>query len=167
MPRRARRCRVVCTVSSSLIQHRALSIAMAMMALVCICSNKTAVLTWHASGQVVGEDRCPIVDTYWQTETGAHVLAPIPGVWPAKPGSATLPFFGVQPAMVNEQVCTAQHSTAQHSSFLHSACWSMAVVLAACMQHMYIMLYRSAIVVVLHLCKMTANSVTGLCNQAW
>ena len=85
---------------------------MAMMALVCICSNKTAVLTWHASGQVVGEDRCPIVDTYWQTETGAHVLAPIPGVWPAKPGSATLPFFGVQPAMVNEQVCTAQHSTA-------------------------------------------------------
>ena len=86
---------------------------MAMMALVCICSNKTAVLTWHASGQVVGEDRCPIVDTYWQTETGAHVLAPIPGVWPAKPGSATLPFFGVQPAMVNEQVCTAQHSTAQ------------------------------------------------------
>ena len=121
-------------------------------------------LTWHASGQVVGEDRCPIVDTYWQTETGAHVLAPIPGVWPAKPGSATLPFFGVQPAMVNEQVCTAQHSTAQHStaqhstaqhstaqhstaqhstaqhsSFLHSACWSMAVVLAACMQHMYIM----------------------------
>lgn len=54
--------------------------------------------------QVVGGDRCPIVDTYWQTETGAHVLAPLPGVWPAKPGSATLPFFGVQPAMVNEQV---------------------------------------------------------------
>ena len=58
----------------------------------------------YLSTQVVGEDRCPIVDTYWQTETGAHVLAPIPGVWPAKPGSATLPFFGVQPAMVNEQV---------------------------------------------------------------
>jgi len=54
--------------------------------------------------QVVGGDECPIVDTYWQTETGAHVLAPLPGVWPAKPGSATLPFFGVQPAMVNEQV---------------------------------------------------------------
>ena len=54
--------------------------------------------------QVVGGDKCPIVDTYWQTETGAHVLAPLPGVWPAKPGSATLPFFGVQPAMVNEQV---------------------------------------------------------------
>ena len=54
--------------------------------------------------QVVGGDRCPIVDTYWQTETGGHLLAPLPGVWPAKPGSATLPFFGVQPAMVNEQV---------------------------------------------------------------
>jgi len=54
--------------------------------------------------QVVGGDNCPIVDTYWQTETGAHLLAPLPGVWPAKPGSATLPFFGVQPAMVNEQV---------------------------------------------------------------
>ena len=53
---------------------------------------------------MVGGDKCPIVDTYWQTETGAHVLAPLPGVWPAKPGSATLPFFGVQPAMVNEQV---------------------------------------------------------------
>ena len=52
----------------------------------------------------MGGDKCPIVDTYWQTETGAHVLAPLPGVWPAKPGSATLPFFGVQPAMVNEQV---------------------------------------------------------------
>ncbi len=55
----------------------------------------------------MGGDKCPIVDTYWQTETGAHVLAPLPGVWPAKPGSATLPFFGVQPAMVNEQVSSS------------------------------------------------------------
>ena len=54
--------------------------------------------------QVVGGDKCPIVDTYWQTETGGHLIAPLPGVWPAKPGSATLPFFGVQPVMVNEQV---------------------------------------------------------------
>lgn len=61
-------------------------------------------LTCCSIEQVVGGDQCPIVDTYWQTETGAHVLAPLPGVWPAKPGSATLPFFGVQPAMVNEQV---------------------------------------------------------------
>ena len=60
--------------------------------------------------QVVGGDKCPIVDTYWQTETGGHLLAPLPGVWPAKPGSATLPFFGVQPAMVNEQVGTVTHT---------------------------------------------------------
>ena len=53
---------------------------------------------------MVGQGKCSVVDTYWQTETGAHVVAPLPGVWPAKPGSATLPFFGVQPAMVNEQV---------------------------------------------------------------
>lgn len=54
--------------------------------------------------QVVGQGKCSVVDTYWQTETGGHVVAPLPGVWAAKPGSATLPFFGVQPAMVNEQV---------------------------------------------------------------
>ena len=54
--------------------------------------------------QVVGQGKCSVMDTYWQTETGGHVVAPLPGVWPAKPGSATLPFFGVQPAMVNEQV---------------------------------------------------------------
>lgn len=71
--------------------------------------------------QVVGGDRCPIVDTYWQTETGAHVLAPIPGVWPAKPGSATLPFFGVQPAMVNEQV---RSSRRQHK--LRTVCCQIA-----------------------------------------
>ena len=54
--------------------------------------------------KVVGESRCPISDTYWQTETGAHVLAPLPGVWPQPPGSATLPFFGVQPVVLDEQV---------------------------------------------------------------
>ena len=53
--------------------------------------------------KVVGEGRCPVSDTYWQTETGAHLLAPLPGVWPQPPGSATLPFFGVQPAVLDEQ----------------------------------------------------------------
>jgi len=76
--------------------------------------------------QVVGGDKCPIVDTYWQTETGAHVLAPLPGVWPAKPGSATLPFFGVQPAMVNEQVlfgCIVnRYSSAASCSTTESLC---------------------------------------------
>eukprot|EP00891_Asterochloris_glomerata_P004542 jgi/Astpho2/4542/Aster-00128 len=60
-----------------------------------------SVFDWYA--KVVGQGKCSVVDTYWQTETGGHVVAPLPGVWAAKPGSATLPFFGVQPAMVNEQ----------------------------------------------------------------
>ncbi|KAJ9520487.1 hypothetical protein QJQ45_000217 [Haematococcus lacustris] len=51
----------------------------------------------------VGEGRCPIVDTWWQTETGGHMITPLIGAWPAKPGSATLPFFGVQPVIVNDQ----------------------------------------------------------------
>ncbi|XP_074867823.1 acetyl-coenzyme A synthetase, cytoplasmic isoform X2 [Carettochelys insculpta] len=51
---------------------------------------------------VVGEGRCPIVDTFWQTETGGHVLTPLPAATPMKPGSATFPFFGVVPAILNE-----------------------------------------------------------------
>ena len=54
-------------------------------------------------GQVVGEGRCPIVDTWWQTETGAHMITPLPGATTLKPGSATLPFFGVEPAVLNEK----------------------------------------------------------------
>lgn len=42
-----------------------------------------------------------VVDTYWQTETGGHVIAPLPGATPTKPGSATLPFFGIVPALVD------------------------------------------------------------------
>ena len=53
--------------------------------------------------QVVGEGRCPIVDTWWQTETGAHMITPLPGATTLKPGSATLPFFGVEPAVLNEK----------------------------------------------------------------
>ncbi|XP_053499041.1 acetyl-coenzyme A synthetase, cytoplasmic isoform X3 [Ictalurus furcatus] len=55
---------------------------------------------WYYS--VVGEKRCPIVDTFWQTETGGHVLTPLPAATPMKPGSATFPFFGVVPAILNE-----------------------------------------------------------------
>lgn len=50
---------------------------------------------------VVGEKRCPIVDTWWQTETGGHLITPLPGVTKLKPGSASSPFFGVQPALVD------------------------------------------------------------------
>ncbi|XP_058497977.1 acetyl-coenzyme A synthetase, cytoplasmic-like isoform X3 [Solea solea] len=57
---------------------------------------------WQWYYTVVGERRCPIVDTFWQTETGGHVLTPLPAATPMKPGSATFPFFGVVPAILNE-----------------------------------------------------------------
>jgi acetyl-CoA synthetase len=56
---------------------------------------------WEWYYQVVGESRCPVVDTWWQTETGAIMITPIPGVTDLKPGSATLPFFGVNPALLD------------------------------------------------------------------
>ena len=57
---------------------------------------------WEWYYQVVGDSRCPIVDTWWQTETGGHMITPLPGATPLKPGSATLPFFGVEVALLNE-----------------------------------------------------------------
>ncbi|MCB1065324.1 MAG: acetate--CoA ligase [Verrucomicrobiae bacterium] len=57
--------------------------------------------TWYH--EVVGKEKCPIVDTWWQTETGGIMISPIPGAIPTKPGSATLPFFGVKPALVDDQ----------------------------------------------------------------
>ena len=56
---------------------------------------------WHWYYKTVGEERCAIVDTWWQTETGAAMLTPLPGATDLKPGSATRPFFGVQPALVD------------------------------------------------------------------
>jgi acetyl-CoA synthetase len=58
---------------------------------------------WQWYHDVVGEKRCDIVDTWWQTETGGILISPIPGVTPTKPGSATLPFFGVQPVIVKPE----------------------------------------------------------------
>jgi acetyl-CoA synthetase len=60
--------------------------------------NPEAWLWYH---RVVGDGRCPIVDTWWQTETGGIMITPLPGAIATKPGSATLPFFGVQPALVD------------------------------------------------------------------
>jgi len=54
-------------------------------------------------GENIGGGRCPIVDTWWQTETGSILITPLPGAIPTKPGSATLPFFGVDPAIVDEK----------------------------------------------------------------
>ncbi len=58
---------------------------------------------WEWYYHVVGEKRCPVVDTWWQTETGGILITPLPGATKLKPGSATLPFFGVQPAIVDTE----------------------------------------------------------------
>ncbi|MCU7893079.1 MAG: acetate--CoA ligase [Candidatus Thiodiazotropha sp. (ex Ustalcina ferruginea)] len=58
---------------------------------------------WEWYYRVVGDERCPIVDTWWQTETGAHMLTPLPGATPLKPGSASIPFFGVAPVLLDDQ----------------------------------------------------------------
>jgi acetyl-CoA synthetase len=58
---------------------------------------------WEWYYRVVGDSRCPIMDTWWQTETGAHMLTPLPGAIDLKPGSATVPFFGVQPILVDNE----------------------------------------------------------------
>ncbi|PRY71719.1 acetate--CoA ligase [Halomonas ventosae] len=58
---------------------------------------------WEWFHQVIGNGKCPIVDTWWQTETGGIMIAPLPGATDLKPGSATLPFFGVVPALVDNE----------------------------------------------------------------
>jgi len=62
--------------------------------------NPEAWIWYH---KMIGGERCPIVDTWWQTETGGHMLTPIPGATPTKPGCATLPFFGIDPAVLTEE----------------------------------------------------------------
>jgi acetyl-CoA synthetase len=59
--------------------------------------------TWEWYYKVVGEERCAIVDTWWQTETGGIMITPLPGATTTKPGSATLPFFGIEPVILDEQ----------------------------------------------------------------
>ncbi|MFE8595746.1 acetate--CoA ligase [Archangium violaceum] len=58
---------------------------------------------WRWYHDVPGEGRCDVVDTWWQTETGGILITPLPGATPAKPGSATLPFFGIEPVLVDEK----------------------------------------------------------------
>jgi len=58
---------------------------------------------WEWYHRVVGDGRCPIVDTWWQTETGGILISPLPGAIDQKPGSATLPFFGVEPAIIDAE----------------------------------------------------------------
>src|SRR5690606_26765142 len=61
--------------------------------------NPEAWMWYHT---VVGKERCPIADTWWQTETGVHMIAPLPGAVPTKPGSCTLPLPGIMADIVNE-----------------------------------------------------------------
>jgi acetyl-CoA synthetase len=62
--------------------------------------NPEAWMWYHT---VIGREQCPIVDTWWQTETGGHLITPLPGATPTTPGSCTLPFFGIDAAIVNEK----------------------------------------------------------------
>jgi acetyl-CoA synthetase len=73
---------------------------------------------WEWYHRVVGDGRCPIVDTWWQTETGGILIAPLPGATDLKPGSATVPFFGVKPAIVDND-----------GLILHGACEGNLVLL--------------------------------------
>ncbi len=57
---------------------------------------------WKWYYKVIGKNKCPIVDTWWQTETGGILISPLPGAIPTKPGSATLPFFGIKPVLMTE-----------------------------------------------------------------
>ncbi len=57
---------------------------------------------WNWYRSVIGQDQCPIVDTWWQTETGGILISPLPGATPTKPGSATFPLFGIKPALVDD-----------------------------------------------------------------
>ena len=57
---------------------------------------------WNWYHKIVGKERCPIVDTWWQTETGGILISPLPGATPTKPGSATFPFFGIYPVLMTD-----------------------------------------------------------------
>ena len=57
---------------------------------------------WNWYNKIIGKNKCPIVDTWWQTETGGILISPIPGSISTKPGSATFPFFGIEPVLLNE-----------------------------------------------------------------
>jgi len=70
---------------------------------------------WMWYYTVVGQSRCPIVDTWWQTETGSHMIAPLPGAMPIKPGTCTLPLPGIQATIVNE---AGDEVHDQHGGFL-------------------------------------------------
>ena len=68
---------------------------------------------WRWYYEIVGDGRCPIVDTWWQTETGGIMITPLPGAIPAKPGSATLPFFGIEPQILTPEDGTVREGATE------------------------------------------------------
>lgn len=78
---------------------------------------------WEWYHNVVGETRCPIVDTWWQTETGGHMLTPLPGATTLKPGSATQPFFGVKPGIIDTTNNTLIDSTEASGALVITNSW--------------------------------------------
>ncbi|MEM7718242.1 MAG: acetate--CoA ligase [Pseudomonadota bacterium] len=78
---------------------------------------------WNWYNDVVGKGNVPIVDTWWQTETGGHLLTPLPGAVPTKPGSCTLPFFGVQPVILEPTSGEEIHETAAEGVLCMKDSW--------------------------------------------
>ena len=78
---------------------------------------------WSWYNTHVGKGKCPIVDTFWQTETGGHIITPIPGAIPQKPGSATKPFFGVKPELLDPATGKVQSETATEGVLCISDSW--------------------------------------------
>ena len=78
---------------------------------------------WNWYNEVVGKGNCPIVDTWWQTETGGILITPLPGATPTKPGSATRPFFGVQPIVLEPATGTEIETVAAEGVLCISDSW--------------------------------------------
>jgi acetyl-CoA synthetase len=78
---------------------------------------------WIWYDKYVGQGRCPIVDTFWQTETGGHMITSLPGAIPTKPGSATLPFFGVKPVILDAATGVVQSETVAEGVLCISDSW--------------------------------------------
>ncbi len=75
---------------------------------------------WVWYHKVIGQESCPIIDTWWQTETGGMLITPLPGATPTKPGSATLPFFGVEPVLLDEQGNELEGATQGYLAIKHA-----------------------------------------------
>lgn len=78
---------------------------------------------WNWYNDVVGKGNCPIVDTWWQTETGGHLMTPLPGATATKPGSCTLPFFGVEPVILEPTSGEEIHETAAEGVLCMKDSW--------------------------------------------